>query len=718
MNPTGNNEDFLQHLGETVFQNLENEQFGVEELAVRMGISRSQLHRRVRRLLHKTVIEFIREVRLKEAMELLLQGNLTAAEIAYKTGFSSPSYFNKCFHDQYGYPPGEAKRAIDAINSEEQKIENSGKRKSEPGWVDNVTEKVQYTERKIHVKNKWVSYVAIGLLIALAGMLLWHFLSVNKTRSVVDKSIAVIPFRDDSEDEYTRAFTNGVMEGVINNLANISGLRIPGRTSIEQFRETTATIPQIGEILNVSYILEGSVQKFGSQVKVNIQLLLSKTDELLWSDSYEYTYESQFKIITEIAKDVAREIEVQISPEENQRMEKIPTSNLTANYFYQRGRDEIVKYWSGYSNRKEALDKAEDCYRKAIECDSSFALAYTGLADIYWYKHYWETFLNTNFLDSMLTLADIALSFDNQLAEAYIVRGDYFRRNNKREQAIKEYDKAIKFNPNSGKAYRAKGFFYFYVDLLKTIDNLQKASLLERGRGLPGEYRNVARAFSTAGFKEKAHRYAKEALKLDGDSAAYYSILAWVENESGNFKKAIEFGERSYSFDSSGLWNNYYLGLHHSYLGHNEAYLAYMKKTEKISKTLDNKDPWFTFRIGHAYWINGFKTEAEPYFNSALEVHNKLIEVDHHPHQEFHTFYNLAAFNAFFGEKAQAFENLRRLNKAQKMPIWLIKDLKNDPLFENIRDEPEFQQIVKDVESKFQAEHERVRQWLEENDMI
>ncbi|MCK5369138.1 MAG: helix-turn-helix transcriptional regulator, partial [Cyclobacteriaceae bacterium] len=101
---------FLQRLKYIVIQNLGNHQFGVEDLAREMGISHSQLHRLVRRDLHKTINEYIREIRLEEAMKLLKDEEYTAAEISYQVGFSSPAYFNKCFHDKYGFPPGEVKK--------------------------------------------------------------------------------------------------------------------------------------------------------------------------------------------------------------------------------------------------------------------------------------------------------------------------------------------------------------------------------------------------------------------------------------------------------------------------------------------------------------------------------------------------------------------------------------------------------------------------------
>jgi hypothetical protein len=95
-----------------------------------------------------------------------------------------------------------------------------------------------------------------------------------------------------------------------------------------------------------------------------------------------------------------------------------------------------------------------------------------------------------------------------------------------------------------------------------------------------------------------------------------------------------------------------------------------------------------------------------------------MIELGRYHYQDFHTFYNLAALHAFLGDKDKAYENLRLVNQRQRMPLYMIANIKNDPLFDSIRDEPEFQQIVRDVEAKYQAEHERVRKWLEENDML
>jgi hypothetical protein len=143
-----------------------------------------------------------------------------------------------------------------------------------------------------------------------------------------------------------------------------------------------------------------------------------------------------------------------------------------------------------------------------------------------------------------------------------------------------------------------------------------------------------------------------------------------------------------------------------------------MKKYESGLKTLEKSDPHNIYRIGYAYWVNGFKEEAEYYFNTNLEILNDMFEEGRHSYHDFHTYYHFAAIYSFLGDKDKTYENLRLLNQRQKMPIWMVANIKDDPMFDSLRDEPEFLQIVQDIEVKYQAEHERVRKWLEENDLL
>jgi tetratricopeptide (TPR) repeat protein len=366
----------------------------------------------------------------------------------------------------------------------------------------------------------------------------------------------------------------------------------------------------------------------------------------------------------------------------------------------------------------ESMESVMDLYYKALEYDPTFAQAYTGLAWVYRYKHYWDTYFSENFLDSVLILADIALSYDDQLAEAYTVKGEYYTVKGVTTQAIEEYDKAIKFNPNDWRAYNGKGGVYDYYDLVQAIDNFHKAASLYRGSELPGLLRSIGFTYLFAGFTEKANHYLKEALKLDGDSVAYYEGLADIEYFTSNYAKAIEFRRKGYAIDTKNSNILDYLGMSYMMLGEYEESLKYFEKHIERLKELNILNLNNMVEIGYVYWQLGYKEEAEYYFNEQINYCNRMNELGRIQSQQKLTYYDLAAVYAFRGEKENAFENLRIFNQRQTMGLWAVQMIKNEPTFDSIRDEPEFQQIVIDVEAKYQAEHERVRKWLEEHGML
>jgi TolB-like protein/tetratricopeptide (TPR) repeat protein len=570
---------------------------------------------------------------------------------------------------------------------------------------------------------KIASIISIIVIVALIVLNIIPRSNLSGKRAILEKSVAVIPFINDSPDQENAYFINGIMDELIINLQSIKDLRVPGRTSVEQYRNNPKPIPEIARELGVNYIVEASGQKYGNEFTLRVQLLEGATGMHLWGKPIRKDIESVEDIISiqsSMAKSIAEELQAVITPEEQQLIEKVTTTSLTAHDFYQRGREEYIKYMLNNSlffkssDNTEALERAEDLCHEALDYDSTFAQAYTGLALVYFYKHFWKTYLSENFLDSSLILANKALSFDNQLAEAYVIRGVYYWAHNDNKQAIKEYDKAININPNDWEAYYLRGALDFQDDLLKSIENLHMAVSLERGPFLPDLYRFLGMSYATSGFKEKAIYYQKEALKLDNDSALYYCRLNEIEDCNGNFKQAIEYGEKSYSIDSTDQYLLGLLGSQYMYLGQMEKSLKYIKKSDEELRKLDRPGSYFS--IGYAFWAIGSKDKAEYYFNKGLEFHNEMIELGR-LESEFSTLY-LAQACAFLGDKDKAYENLRLFNQRPRMPLFVIKEFRYNPLFDNIRDEPEFQQIFRDIEAKYQAEHEKVKKWLEENDML
>ena len=420
---------------------------------------------------------------------------------------------------------------------------------------------------------------------------------------------------------------------------------------------------------------------------------------------------------SEVAQTIARELHAVITPEEKQLIERTPTVNLTAYDFYQRGREELVKYWINGNNR-EALEQAEYHYRKALEYDSTFAKAYTGMAIIYWSKHYYEEYFSKNFLDSVLILANIALSYDNQLSEAYIVRGQYYNEIGKSDESLKEFDKAIQLNPNDWMAYMSRGELYSGNDLVKSLENDHKAISLNRDSKLPVLFRNISWVYSGAGFREKAEYYNKEALKLDRDSLSFYETLSFIEETNGNYTKALDLYKRVYALDTSRVEILWKIGNIYVFLEKYDEALDWFKKFLKHPEYLGYVSIIGYNRIGLAFWKNGFKDEARFYFNKHVNLLTRVDELGRTTSDPFSNAYDIAGVYAFLGEKEKAYEKLRLASKRQTQGLYVAIYVKNDALVESYKFDPIFQQYFRDVESKYQAEHERVRKWLEKNGML
>jgi len=205
---------------------------------------------------------------------------------------------------------------------------------------------------------------------------------------------------------------------------------------------------------------------------------------------------------------------------------------------------------------------------------------------------------------------------------------------------------------------------------------------------------------------------------LDHDSSEYFNLLAIGENWLGNFRESLEYGKKAYAYDSTNLEIIDRLAYNYMFLGEYEKALTFYEKLMDYFQSYDLFDNVNTHRYAYIYWQTGDRKKAAYFFNLEIEYCLKINELGRKWEDQRYTFYDLAAVYAFLGEKDKAYENLRAFNLRQSMNVWMVTLIKNDPLFENIRDEPEFQQIVLDVEAKYQAEHERVRKWLEENDML
>ena len=256
---------------------------------------------------------------------------------------------------------------------------------------------------------------------------------------------------------------------------------------------------------------------------------------------------------------------------------------------------------------------------------------------------------------------------------------------------------------------------YQLEDYVNSIENFMKAASLNRGSELQSTFQALSFEFFLAGFPDKEKFYNLESFQLNGDSVLYYKTLSYYEPDT---VKKLELLQKAFKVDTASADIAYELGI--TYMLHNRPYesLKYYKKQFEILKVTGSFTNTDVGRMGWAYWENGYKKEAEQLFDKQLEYCKNDIDLKRPWGQALFPYYDMAGIYAFRGDKVKAYENLKEFNKRKIMPLWAVRFIMTDPFFKSIRNEPEFQQIVREVEAKYQAEHERVKKWLEETGQL
>ena len=290
--------------------------------------------------------------------------------------------------------------------------------------------------------------IFIICIFAVAGITLGYLL-FKKTRSTdsLEKSIAVLPFRNDSPDTTDVYFINGVMEEILNNLQKIKNLRVISRTSVEQYRGHDKSIPMIAKELGVNYIVEGSCQKYGNDFRLRTQLIMAEHESHLWGESFQQkinNVEDIFNIQIKIAESIAEELKVIMSPEEKRLIEKIPAADLEVYDKYLKARS----YFNDYT--RESLYKAIEYLDSAIEKNPDWAPLYAGLAEVWiWIQQDgWETpsvagpKIVENLTKAMELDPDLAEVHYQSAVTAQLVEWDWGK-------SEKEFLKSLAINPNN-----------------------------------------------------------------------------------------------------------------------------------------------------------------------------------------------------------------------------------------------------------------------------
>ena len=481
--------------------------------------------------------------------------------------------------------------------------------------------------------------IAFALLVCLLILAGWVWRS-NRQPSFSIRSLAVLPLDNLSGDASQDYFADGMTDQLITDLAQISALRVISRTSVMSYKRARKPLPEIARELNVDAVIEGTVLRSGDQVRITAQLIQASADKHLWAKSYEGNLQDTLAVQKSVADDIAEQIRIELTPRERAGLKNVKAVNPEAYEDYLKGR----YFWN--KRTPDALKKAIDHFNQAIERDSNYAPAYSGLADSYVILGAWQyAVLDPKETYPRAKAAAIkAVELDDTLAEAHIslaMSTDMFVWD--WEAAEREYRRGIELNPGY-----ATGHHWYAEHLSETgrndeaIAEIRKAESLDPLSLITGA--DVATLLVIARRYDEAIEHAKKTIELGPDFAVSHFALGMAYEQKGQsdgaiaaFQKAVEFSGGNTAFKSN---------------------------------------------LAHAYAVAGRRSDA-------VAILNELKDRSKH---EFLNPSEIALIYVGLGQKDQAMVWLEKAYEGRFDPVILTW-----PAFDPLRSDPRFHDLVRRI---------------------
>jgi serine/threonine protein kinase/Tfp pilus assembly protein PilF len=388
-------------------------------------------------------------------------------------------------------------------------------------------------------------------------------------------SVAVLPLENLSGDVAHDYFADGMTEALITSLAKIAALRVISRTSAMQYKGVRKPLPQIARELNVDAVLEGSVVRSGDRVRINAQLIHAATDQHLWAESYERNFDDVLSLQSEIARAVADEIQVKLTPQDRARLGVRRRVNPEAHELYLKAR----YYWN--KRAEDSVRKALSYFQQAIDHDPTFAQGYSGLANTYNILGYYNTLPPKDAYPKARAAAIKALELDDSLGEGHaalaVVKRDFEW---DWAGAEKEFKRSIECDGGYADAH------HWLATLMNVLGNRHEGlRLMHRALELDplslSINTDMGRALYFAREYDQAIEQFKKTAEIEPNFAITYVWLGKTLEQKGMFERAVSEMEKAVTLTGS---TTYFL----SHLGHSYALANHKKKAEEILQELDN----------------------------------------------------------------------------------------------------------------------------------
>jgi len=544
-----------------------------------------------------------------------------------------------------------------------------------------------YVAIKIHARKPKILWTVTAAILLLAAAGIYLFYTKPGVVSTNSKTIAVLPFLNLSGQAENEYFSDGITEDILTQISKIADLYVISRTTIMQYKGTKKIMKEIGKELSAGVILEGSVRQSGNRIRVTSQLIDAETDKHIWAETYDRELKDVFAIQTDVAEKIAAALKAKLSSEERALIEKKPTDNTVAYDYYLEGRE----YYYHYTN--EDNDAAIERFKKAIDLDPKYALAWAGLSDAYSIK-YSEFHLSNNWLDSAVEAGTKAVAFDGNSAEAYKALGLAYDCMELYTKGLEYYQKAVQLNPNFLPAISNMGAIYFTMgDVDKAFIWFKKAIRLSPTYVV--QYTNMSILYRLLGEYDKADEWVRKSLNIQPDYISGNSALIYNYLLQGKNREVKEVMQKLISSNPNDHAILELAGFVAGATGDFKAAKKYYEQSIAMNPSFKT-DPTTTSGIGLANMLlkEGKRAEAEKLLNGALVL---LGEPDSSKMTGGDPEYTIAEIHAIKGDKKEACNWFQKsVNDGyREYRLALL-----DPCLENIRNEEQFKKTIEQLKSK------------------
>src|SRR6266516_3810082 len=398
--------------------------------------------------------------------------------------------------------------------------------------------------RKSHA---WIYVVIVGAAFSIGLIFIGRYTARNTVgaarteaatdSSVPQKSIAVLPFENLSDDKGAAYFADGIQDEILTKLASIADLKVISRTSTAKYKSKPEDLKTVSQQLGVSTVLEGSVQKAGDKVRVNVQFIDARADSHLWAKSYDREIKDVFAVESEVAQEIADSLQAKLSPAEASTLAAAPTKDPAAYDLFLKG--EYEQRLADSSLKPESFEQAAAWYRQAIARDPNFAFAMARLVQNRISYHWFVEQMSEAELTQVRTMAEQAVALAPNLAQVHVALGQFYYHGYRQyEPALAEFERALQLKTNASAALEYSGYVH-------RRQGQWERCLAELKRALEADPRsaslaaNVSNTYIILRMWKEANRAARHSLELDPYAAdGMRTLLGSIVSGSGDINEA------------------------------------------------------------------------------------------------------------------------------------------------------------------------------------